>query len=126
MKVHTNELKKMLAKHPEVMANIGLFLDENGTPELIIPEMGGLTTDLYARRGLEIEWLTTDDQIITYDPTRFSEVRTISMLVTDSYENDDLSFIWDALELGGDDQVDYAGSHVDILIDTLEAYEAHK
>ncbi len=71
---------------------------------------------------------------IIYNPAYFPVAQELATFVNDAYESDIssshhkyshefCSFIWDSLLLlGGDDSVDYAGSHPSMIIEFLEVY----
>lgn len=73
-----------------------------------------------------------DVAVIHYDFDKLAEAYVLAERVMDEYENPIVDEdtgrvtggVWDTLELSGDDDVDYAGSHVMVTIDIIRAYEA--
>ena len=86
-------------------------------------EMNSKTRNWYAHVG----GLFMDGDELHFDDSRFDTVLAMAHVVYSEYEYGDWPCpVWSALDLGGDDSVDYAGSYLDVIVGVLKFYLKHK
>lgn len=123
--INVNELAAWVLKSEnENTANALSSIDdgpEEITSELIgfLDEMMPKAAEAYKNLGL---WV--DGDIIHFNPDKFDEIEKLAQQVLDEYESGERDGLWDAWELQGDDDVDYNGSYIGIIVDILKDYVA--
>lgn len=106
--------------------------DHNPVEYYASGEIEGRPLSRYLRAYASYDVVSNPDAI-SFDPMKLHIVDAITTLITNEYEtyNDhtaepDAIKLWDVFQLGGDDDVDYHGSYIDITLDVLRAYcDAH-
>tara|TARA_R100000458_G_C8277767_1_gene253430 strand:+ start:4750 stop:5163 length:414 start_codon:yes stop_codon:yes gene_type:complete len=122
MKLKTKTLNAFIRKHREHKSLKGLILtdlDDNPCIASSLDALSPIPYDMYKSEGLYLE-----GEYINF-PTDLSGCEKISKQIWDAYNDeakDKEAPTWTSLDLGGDDDVDYNSSYVDMAIETCKLY----
>lgn len=114
MKIKLIEINKLLEINKQQMKKELFFAPmdiEEG-----LGECSGWMDGQLRENGLYVE-----NDYLHYDPTKFSNIDFLTRLVDEGYEGIlQNSNIWEFMELSGDDDVDYNGSYIDGVIESIQ------
>lgn len=119
-----DELRRRLEEHKEEVIDIcGPEMDEEAGDEYFLyylSEASDAMTNWLKGRGLFVATEEDGERYLNFDRSRFEEIRLMAASVIDEYDSDEDHGVWSQFNLSGDDDVDYNGGYIFIILNVLE------